>query len=250
MAPDNNYLYNGKELNRDYDINLYEYGARWYDPAIGRFIGVDPIADDFPHLSVYNYASNDPIKNIDLHGLQGVPNYMVEHVKERIENAVQGTVDNISSAVQGAGNYIYDKIVGNDAIGNTVDGAELVTDNQKGEIVETVAKGAKVLGPVLDVAEGAKIINDNMTAETSEQKEAAGQDAAKFLLEIGISVGVPAASIPANVLINTSRDGDVVTSPENIDRAAGAFESSISPARKMIENRIKQREEKNDDEKP
>ena len=250
VAPDNNYLYNGKELNRDFDINLYEYGARWYDPAIGRFTGVDPIADDFPHLSVYNYASNDPIKNIDLHGLQGVPNYMVEHVKDRIENAVQGTVDNISNAVQGAGNYIYDKIVGNDVIGNTVDGTELVTDNQKGEIVETVAKGAKVLGPVLDVAEGAKIINDNMTAETSEQKDAAGQDAAKFLLELGISVGVPAASIPANVLINTSRDGDVVTSPENIDRAAGAFESSISPAREMIENRIKQREEKNNDEDP
>jgi hypothetical protein len=89
-----------------------------------------------------------------------------------------------------------------------------------------------------------------MTAETSEQKESAGQDAAKFLFELGISVGVPAASIPANVLINTSRDGDVVTSPENIDRAAGAFESNINPAREMIENRIKQREEKNDDEKP
>ena len=50
---------------------MYEYGARWYDPAIGRFTGVDPIADQFPHLSVYNYASNDPVKNIDLHGLQG-----------------------------------------------------------------------------------------------------------------------------------------------------------------------------------
>jgi len=52
---------------------LYDYGARWYDPAVGRFTGVDPIADEFPHLSVYNYASNDPVKNIDLHGLQGVP---------------------------------------------------------------------------------------------------------------------------------------------------------------------------------
>ena len=42
-----------------------------YDPAIGRFTGVDPISDQFAELSTYNYASNDPIKNIDLWGLQG-----------------------------------------------------------------------------------------------------------------------------------------------------------------------------------
>ncbi|MCG8328388.1 MAG: N-acetylmuramoyl-L-alanine amidase [Chitinophagales bacterium] len=70
VAPDNNYLYNGKELNRDFDINLYEYGARWYDPAIGRFTGVDPIADQFAWVNPYNYAENEPIANIDLHGLQ------------------------------------------------------------------------------------------------------------------------------------------------------------------------------------
>jgi len=33
---------------------------------------VDPISDQFPHLSTYSYASNDPIVNIDLWGLQGV----------------------------------------------------------------------------------------------------------------------------------------------------------------------------------
>lgn len=49
---------------------MYEYGARWYDPAIGRFIGVDPIADQFAWVSVYNYAENEPVRHIDLHGLQ------------------------------------------------------------------------------------------------------------------------------------------------------------------------------------
>jgi RHS repeat-associated protein len=65
-----NYRFNGKEFNED--IGLYAYGYRYYDPAIGRFIGVDPIADQFPHVSTYNYAENDPIVNIDLHGLQKV----------------------------------------------------------------------------------------------------------------------------------------------------------------------------------
>jgi RHS repeat-associated protein len=68
----NKYLYNGKELDTDFGLNWYHYGARMYDPVIGSFTGVDPISDKFPHLSTFNYASNDPISNIDLYGLQGL----------------------------------------------------------------------------------------------------------------------------------------------------------------------------------
>ena len=68
----NLYLYNGKELDTDFGLNWYHYGFRMYDPAIGRFTGVDPISDKFPSLSTYNYASNSPIANVDLHGLQAV----------------------------------------------------------------------------------------------------------------------------------------------------------------------------------
>ncbi len=71
-ATNSRYGYNGKELVSEMDLDWMPYGFRNYDPAIGRFTGVDPISDQFPHLSTYNYASLDPIKNIDLHGLQGV----------------------------------------------------------------------------------------------------------------------------------------------------------------------------------
>ncbi len=64
------YQYNGKEMNDDLGLEWLDYGARWYDPAIGRFTGVDPISDQFPHVSTYNYAENEPIANIDLWGLQ------------------------------------------------------------------------------------------------------------------------------------------------------------------------------------
>ena len=49
-----------------------------YDPQIGRFTGVDPISDQFPHVSTYNYAENEPIANIDLHGLQKYPFHKAE----------------------------------------------------------------------------------------------------------------------------------------------------------------------------
>jgi len=64
------YRYNGKE--RDTLSGWTEYGARWYDARIGRFTGVDPISDQFPHVSVFNYAENEPVSNIDLWGLQKV----------------------------------------------------------------------------------------------------------------------------------------------------------------------------------
>jgi RHS repeat-associated protein len=66
----NRYQYNGKELNEDLGVNWYAYGFRYYDAALARFTGVDPLAEQMPELSVYNYASNSPIGNIDLHGLQ------------------------------------------------------------------------------------------------------------------------------------------------------------------------------------
>ena len=49
-----------------------DYRARWYDASIGRFTSVDPIAEQFPHVTTYNYAENKPINSIDLWGLQAV----------------------------------------------------------------------------------------------------------------------------------------------------------------------------------
>ncbi|MDV7396757.1 RHS repeat-associated core domain-containing protein, partial [Arthrospira platensis SPKY1] len=72
MAPVNKYLYNGKELNDEEGVGLYDYGARWYDAAYGRFVGVDPIAEEFPWVNGFNYAENEPVANVDLHGLQKV----------------------------------------------------------------------------------------------------------------------------------------------------------------------------------
>ena len=54
----NDYLYNSKELNTDLGLNWSDYGARFYDPVVGRFTGVDPISDQFAHVTTYNYAEN------------------------------------------------------------------------------------------------------------------------------------------------------------------------------------------------
>ncbi|WP_146131014.1 RHS repeat-associated core domain-containing protein [Marinilabilia salmonicolor] len=60
------YLFNGKEL--DEETGLYYYGARYYDARISMFYGVDNFAEKYAFQSPFGYASNNPIRNIDING--------------------------------------------------------------------------------------------------------------------------------------------------------------------------------------
>jgi len=66
-SDDNRYHYNGKEFEQV--ANLLDYGWRWYDPVIGRWNGVDPLAELAPHLTPYRYGFNNPLRYIDPDGL-------------------------------------------------------------------------------------------------------------------------------------------------------------------------------------
>jgi len=68
LSPDNDYLYNGKELDQDFGLDWYHYGARMYDPTIGVFTGTDRFASNYSFQSPYVYAANNPIKFIDVNG--------------------------------------------------------------------------------------------------------------------------------------------------------------------------------------
>jgi RHS repeat-associated protein len=51
------YKYNGKELDTERGLNLYDYSARYMDPALGRFSTVDPMAEKYYDSSPYAYTA-------------------------------------------------------------------------------------------------------------------------------------------------------------------------------------------------
>ena len=68
------YKYNGKELDTKKGLNWYDYGARHYDAAIGRFATVDPSSESYYETSPYAYCGNNPINRIDPDGMDWYQN--------------------------------------------------------------------------------------------------------------------------------------------------------------------------------
>lgn len=62
------YHFNGKEQQTVGDAGLLDYGARFYDPDIARWLTQDPQADETFNVSPYTYCANNPIKYIDPNG--------------------------------------------------------------------------------------------------------------------------------------------------------------------------------------
>ena len=68
LSSNQRYKYNGKEFDRMHGLDWYDYGARFHDPATGRWFSVDPLAEKNPNMTSYHFCHNNPINRIDPDG--------------------------------------------------------------------------------------------------------------------------------------------------------------------------------------
>jgi RHS repeat-associated protein len=76
----NNAIYNkfktfsGKQLHDDFGFNLLSYKFRYHDPALGRFISIDPLAEQYSYNSTFAFAENKLGLGVEYEGLELVRN--------------------------------------------------------------------------------------------------------------------------------------------------------------------------------
>ena len=101
ISPDTKYQYNGKEYNDDFGLNWNDYGARWYDGSLGRWMSVDKMAENSKQndKSPFQYGWNNPVKNLDPDG-----NFPIESIWDA------------ANVVYDIGKIAYGGLTGNNAM--------------------------------------------------------------------------------------------------------------------------------------
>ena len=133
------YKYCGKYLDRKHGLDLYDYGARLYDPAAAFWTSPDPLCEKYYNISPYAFCNNNPVTFIDPDG------------------RFIDTAWDAANVAMGVTSFISNVTVGN-IVGAALDGAGLIVDVAATAIpgipggAATAIKALKVANSIENVA--------------------------------------------------------------------------------------------------
>ena len=163
------YGFNGKENDKDISEGGQDYGMRIYDGRLGRFLSVDPLTDDYPELTPYQFASDRPIDGIDLDGLEFSKEQLTKTLADAraaIQNLTSG---NSAIATRGISNAMVNaNTIGvSDWIGGTSNLDDYEDEGQRRAYLE-----GRLIGDCLSALQGLSEVSGAGTALTAAGAQA------------------------------------------------------------------------------
>ena len=191
------YRFLGNELYTSNSLGLYDFSARMYDPALGRFLSVDPMAEGYRHLSPYAYCAGNPVVYADKDG-------------QVIGRVVVGAV--VGAAING-GIALLSGESGRDVLGAVARGA---VDGGIAGLTFGMSMGTTLAGKIaVSAAVGAATSTASSTV--GQLVESGGVDAREVATDaaLGAVTGGASQVFPLNKLEKASKKATSNLSPSN-----------------------------------
>jgi len=162
---------------------LYDYGARWYDPAIGRFLAADSIVPnpgDSQALNRYMYVAGNPLKYTDPTG-----HFFVPIAAMAVSGLIGGTAGFVGSVVG--------QVTGNLIAGKSLEESLSINFNDVA-VATAVGATAGFLAPVTAVTMAGAIITNAVAGGVQYVASQVVNDRQINALDLGVSVTLGAVA--------------------------------------------------------